>query len=190
MPTNFPTSVDVLTNPTAGNNLTSPSHSSQHANINDGMEAVQTFTAYVGARVYGSAAGTLANATWVALAFNTEEVDTDAFHDNTTNNTRLTVPSGKGGTYHVAGYAGFAPNTTNARQVAVRKNGTTFLRSVVTATPPAGGTGSHIHICMDIPLVATDYIELMAQQDSGASLGIGSGTSYFQNTFSLSRIGR
>ena len=41
MPTNFPTSLDSLTNPSAGDSQQTVSHSSQHANINDAMEAVQ-----------------------------------------------------------------------------------------------------------------------------------------------------
>jgi microcystin-dependent protein len=42
MSTNFPTSLDALTNPSAGNTLNSPSHSTQHANSNDAIEALQT----------------------------------------------------------------------------------------------------------------------------------------------------
>ena len=43
MPTNFPTSVDVLTNPVSNDSLNSPSHSAQHANANDAIEAVESF---------------------------------------------------------------------------------------------------------------------------------------------------
>ena len=43
MATNFPTSVDVLTNPVSNDSLNSPSHSAQHANANDAIEAVETF---------------------------------------------------------------------------------------------------------------------------------------------------
>jgi hypothetical protein len=43
MPTNFPTSVDNFTNPTANDSLNLPSHSTQHANSNDAIEAVESF---------------------------------------------------------------------------------------------------------------------------------------------------
>jgi hypothetical protein len=43
MATNFPTSVDVFTNPIAGDSLNSPSHSAQHANANDAIEAIETY---------------------------------------------------------------------------------------------------------------------------------------------------
>jgi hypothetical protein len=41
MTTSFPTGLDALTNPTAGDSLSSPSHSAQHANANDAIEALQ-----------------------------------------------------------------------------------------------------------------------------------------------------
>jgi hypothetical protein len=41
MATNFPTSLDSLTNPTSSNALNSPSHSGQHADANDAIEALQ-----------------------------------------------------------------------------------------------------------------------------------------------------
>jgi hypothetical protein len=43
MPTNFPTSVDVLTNPVSNDSLNSPSHSLQHTNANDAIEAVEGY---------------------------------------------------------------------------------------------------------------------------------------------------
>jgi len=39
--TNFPASLDSLTNPTSSDSLNSPSHSAQHANSNDAIEALQ-----------------------------------------------------------------------------------------------------------------------------------------------------
>ena len=41
MATNFPASLDTLTNPTSSDSLNSPSHSAQHANVNDAVEALQ-----------------------------------------------------------------------------------------------------------------------------------------------------
>ena len=41
MATNFPTSLDSLTNPTSSDSLNSPSHSVQHSNSNDAIEALQ-----------------------------------------------------------------------------------------------------------------------------------------------------
>lgn len=41
MATNFPTSLDSLTNPTSTDALNNPSHADQHANVNDAVEALE-----------------------------------------------------------------------------------------------------------------------------------------------------
>ena len=41
MATSFPSNLDVLTNPTSTSTLASPSHSDQHTNANDAIEALQ-----------------------------------------------------------------------------------------------------------------------------------------------------
>jgi len=41
MATNYPTSLDNFTNPTANDSLNLPSHSTQHANANDAIEAIE-----------------------------------------------------------------------------------------------------------------------------------------------------
>ena len=41
MATNFPTTLDSLSNPAASDKLNSPSHSTQHINSNDAIEALQ-----------------------------------------------------------------------------------------------------------------------------------------------------
>jgi hypothetical protein len=42
MATNFPSSLDALTNPTGSSALTSPDHATQHADANDAIEALQS----------------------------------------------------------------------------------------------------------------------------------------------------
>jgi hypothetical protein len=42
MPTNFPGSADNFTNPSGTDNLDSPDHASQHASLNDSVEAIET----------------------------------------------------------------------------------------------------------------------------------------------------
>jgi len=52
--TNFPTSLDNFTNPVSGNTLDSPSHSLQHSDANDAIEAIEAKLG-VGASPAGSA---------------------------------------------------------------------------------------------------------------------------------------
>jgi hypothetical protein len=70
---NFPTSLDNFTNPASGNTLDSPSHSLQHSDINDAVEALEAKLG-IGASPAGSAtsgyvltAGTGGTTTWQAL---------------------------------------------------------------------------------------------------------------------------
>jgi hypothetical protein len=51
---NFPTSLDNFTNPSSGNTLDSPSHSLQHSDINDAVEALEAKVG-IGASPAGSA---------------------------------------------------------------------------------------------------------------------------------------
>ena len=53
MASTYPTSLDSFTNPTSSDTLASPAHATQHADINDAMEAVQTKLA-IGNTVIGT----------------------------------------------------------------------------------------------------------------------------------------
>jgi len=66
MATNFPTSVDSLVNPVSNDSLNSPSHSEQHANANDAIEAIET---YMGAVLINSTSFTGQSAVQVDNVF-------------------------------------------------------------------------------------------------------------------------
>jgi hypothetical protein len=73
MPTNFPTGVDNFTNPTANDSLNLPSHSTQHANANDAIEAIEGYLLNGGqglTLVRKQAIGTAVTAVTVSGAFN------------------------------------------------------------------------------------------------------------------------
>ena len=53
MASTYPTTIDAFTNPIAGDLLTSPSHATQHANINDAVEALEAKVA-IGNTVLGT----------------------------------------------------------------------------------------------------------------------------------------
>ena len=83
MATSFPTSIDNFTNPTATSLLTSPSHSGQHADINDAVEAIETAIGTTAAPVLARLAsptftGTPAAPTAVS-GTNTTQIATTAF---------------------------------------------------------------------------------------------------------------
>lgn len=123
-----------------------------------------------GCRAYATATQSIANATWTALALQAEKFDTDGYHDNATNNTRLTVPTGKGGTFIMAGQHRFAASTAGFRAIYVRKNGTDVLAGINTGGIQNSGYGASSHQSAVVQLAAGDYIELMAHQTSGGNL--------------------
>lgn len=128
------------------------------------------FSAVVGARVYASTATTLTTATWGSVAMNNERFDTNAFHDNATNNSRLTVPSGHGGTYLMGCNIEIGGNATGERGARIILNGATVivqdLRPVVT-----GGSLPDARICLTTlyALSVADYIEAQAWQNTGSN---------------------
>ena len=81
MSVNFPTSLDVLQNPTATDYLNSPSHSAQHANANDILEALEAKVGITG--VGFNPASTSAPAS----------LDLHEDTDNGTNKITITAPS-------------------------------------------------------------------------------------------------
>jgi hypothetical protein len=126
---------------------------------------------FVGASVYKTASQTINNSTETALTFNAEDYDTDSFHDNSTNNTRMTIPTGKGGRYLVTATSAFFNNATGQRTVYIYKNGSTLLNTAqlpgVSGTIDAFVTTSYV-----VNVSAADYLEIKVFQNSGGTLTV------------------
>jgi hypothetical protein len=142
---------------------------------------------FVGARAYKvTTAQSISNNTDTAISFNAELFDTNSFHDNSTNNTRMTVPSGKGGKYLLVANLVFAANATGVRNLQFLVNNTTSIGATRIAT--AGSSENTIVNCSSIiDLVATDYVEVIAFQTSGGSLNINADQAF--TTFSITYLG-
>jgi hypothetical protein len=147
-------------------------------------------TTFVGAHVYHNADQTIANSTLTTLAFNNERFDTDVFHDNSTNNSRLTIPTGLGGKY-VAGVAlrmdvGAASGKFEAR---IQKNGTTYV-SINAINWSVNEAQYNTFSTPVLDLSAGDYLEVKINQTSGASSTVaGLGVSEYSPEFSLYKVG-
>ncbi len=122
---------------------------------------------FVGVRVYHNTTQTAGTGSVTALAFNSERYDTHAFHDTSSNNSRLTVPSGKGGYYHIGGSFEWAgTNTTGERAIFIRLNGSTDISEGRFAA--VAQTLGH-HCSADYALAVGDFVELIAYQTSGGT---------------------
>jgi hypothetical protein len=113
MPTNFPTSVDNFTNPTANDSLNLPSHSTQHANANDAIEAVENYLLNGGqglklikSQVIGSAVTSVT----VTDAFNSTFTSYRVVIQNTTGsvNDALSYAKFNNSTNYFSGFVGVA----------------------------------------------------------------------------------
>jgi len=130
-------------------------------------------------RAVWSANTSVASATDVPVAFGgTDSYDTDAMHDPTTNNTRITMPVA--GVYDVGGWFEMAANAAGTRSIYVRLNGTTLIDRDRTL-PAALGTGGvldYLSIQTEYKFAANDYVELIANQNSGGALNVTGGAFY------------
>ena len=139
--------------------------------------AVATPT-YVGVSLTPTA-GTvsISNAAWTTVAFDSEIFDTDGFHDNSTNNSRITIPAGKGGKYLINMQTFWANNATGSRDARLRLNGTDVDTPQTGYTPNANNNAySSSNV---VALSVGDYIELRVRQDSGGALNLYAANSTF-----------
>lgn len=126
---------------------------------------------FSGASVVRTAAQAISDSTLTTLAFDAEDWDTGSYHDNSTNNTRLTVASA--GYYDLRAWVPWgADNSVTRRLAFIQKNGSEIVeRSEITA----GGSGSG-EINQTLAMVdhasSSDYYELIVFQNSGGSLNV------------------
>jgi hypothetical protein len=140
--------------------------------------------AFVGCSLYKNANQTISNATNTAISFQVESYDTDSFHDNSTNNTRITVPSGKAGKYLITGSIAWSTGA-NERAAMIYKNGS--LVNYMHQMYPSNLGGYYAPFNYVINLAVGDYIELFCYQGSGGNLTVYNGLDL--TTFQASYLG-
>jgi hypothetical protein len=140
--------------------------------VNSGATAPEWVTpaagaSFVGTSLYKSTDQNVVTATWTALSWDTEFFDTDSFHNNSTNNTRITIPSGKGGKYSLTFSLETEANGTGIRLSEFYKNGSSW-KVMSNVTPSSAHNNTQLGTFV-IDLVATDYIEVFVYQTSGGN---------------------
>lgn len=120
------------------------------------------------ALVNKSATQAITGNTWTAVAFGAEVADTDGIHDNSTNNTRMTVPSGC--TRARAMFNIKTPSSGALMQGRVIKNGShvaglPWFVTDTTGTDSLNGFGAWIDVSPG------DYLECQFQASLGLTLG-------------------
>jgi hypothetical protein len=138
---------------------------------------------FQGASMYKSSAQAITTSVWTAVTFDSEEFDTDAFHNTSTNTSRITIPTGMGGKYLFTGTMIWQQNSGNNRAVAIYKNGGTSKQLCL--IDPNGDFNTEISYATIISAVPGDYFELFTYQDTAGNLNAIGGTNgtNFQTTF-------
>lgn len=120
---------------------------------------------------------------WQTINFDAETIDTNTYHDNVTNNSRLTIPSGMGGVYLVFASIAFA-STSVTIGAKILLNGSDKF-----ATLGIGSStnGNAVYIGQLITVVAGDYLQVQGYQASGGNLAFSTGASSTASFFGAFR---
>jgi hypothetical protein len=139
------------------------------------------------AGLFHGAAQSIAHDTLTVLSFDSEDFDPSTMHNPASNNSRITIPSGADGRYLVMARVFFAANATGYRQLRIRKSGSDI--ATLSSVAAINGAGTTVSISSVVALVAKEYLEIIAYQNSGGALDSGNGASRSaQNEFSVVRV--
>ena len=137
-----------------------------------------------GARVYHDANQSVPNITATTLAFNSERYDTDTIHDNVTNNSRLTCETA--GKYIIVANIRWTSSALLYRIIYIGLNGATIIGLSQIDAVQTGTTEMIVTTIYD--LAVTDYVEVVAYQNSGAAKNVEVSPNY-STEFMMQRIG-
>lgn len=119
-------------------------------------------------RVFHSVAQSIAEATFVVVAFDSERFDTDAMHDTVTNNSRITFNTA--GLYVVSftgAFDGFADYTAAGGHI--RLNGATQIGNTNIGTVGSTTLNPDLNITTLYKFAVGDYVEVRVAHDNAAN---------------------
>lgn len=133
----------------------------------------------LGCSLWKSANQTANNVTQTPVSFNNEDFDTSGFHDNVTNNDRVTIPTGLSGKYLVTTKIDFSANATGQRVLYHFING--ILVNLALSPVNSSVNGSSFELSGVYNLSAGNFIQMQVYQDSGSALNILGAAQYYTN---------
>jgi hypothetical protein len=139
---------------------------------------VSTSPTFVGASVYKTSTQAITTATTTTITWDAEVFDTNGFHDNSTNNSRMTIPAGYAGKYLVTATISWGASATGYRIGEIYKNGAT-----ANFTWSGAMQGYYVvGLTTILNLAVSDYLEIKGYQNSGGNLNAAGSQpeSYFQ----------
>lgn len=137
--------------------------------VSDGSTGYGTISG-AAAFAYKTAPQSIPYAAWTSVTWDAEADDTNAFHDNGSNTSRLTVTATTAGKLTFTCNVGIAANNTGPRAIRLYKNGTTIVYGPVNFYPVSASDPTNMSIVVDVPDAANaDYYECQVYQgNSGA----------------------
>jgi hypothetical protein len=131
--------------------------------------AAASGTTFSGASLTDASAISIPTSTFTRLTYTTEQYDTDSYHSNSTNTSRITIPSGKTGYYQVNAQVVYnASSGGGMRGLYIYLNGSSTFGSPDISAPSGQYPG--VALTWNAYLTAGDYVELYAYQTSGGNL--------------------
>jgi len=129
------------------------------------------FVGCIATRTSGSqATGT---ATYTVITMPSEELDTDGFHDTSTNTSRFTIPSGKGGKYLVNCLVSLSQSPGTQSILAIALNGTRVSTNGYDSGSfytEKNGADQLVGASTTIVAAATDYIEIQIYTSNNCNI--------------------
>lgn len=123
-------------------------------------------TSDISARVKKTTTQTINSGTRTTVTWDSEDYDTSSIHDNVTNNSRLTIPTGQGGKYLIT--ANIVSTNIYAYSATILRNGSTVIaqnwHAVSSSTPTGNTTGATPSAIFN--LSAGDYVEVQVYSTS------------------------
>ena len=138
--------------------------------------ATPTFT---GCSLSKTASQSIPNGTLTTVTWNNELFDTNSFHDNVTNNSRITIPSGKAGKYLIIANTNWPANTTGYRELRFYKNTNIITYSKCIQPTISEAIMLQLHYIADAAV--GDYFEVKVEQTSGGALNVLGGSTFETN---------
>jgi hypothetical protein len=134
--------------------------------------AAPSAASFAGVRLTKSIGQTISNNTDTMVTWDVETFDVGGYHDNSSNTSRITIPSGEAGYYQINVTLDYAANGTGQRVITLAKNGTNraYNLNIIRAVN-AGGYTSVFYSDIVYGAVA-DYFEISTFQDSGGNVNI------------------
>jgi len=145
--------------------------------------AAPTAPSLAGVRAVKSALQSIPNATYTSVAFDAADTyDTNSFHNPSTNNTRITIPTGGTGYYQIFGMITWVPAANHLGVMNFYKNGSSIMSFQVIAT--GNSSYQQAQFMSDVQyLTAADYIEIQVYQNLGSAINVQGSASDAQSSF-------